>query len=1199
LGKTAGNVGVVGHGRFELLRPVGSGAIGHVYEAYDRRGGQRVAIKILKELTGETLLHLKREFRVIQDLHHRNLVRFGELFEEQGQWFFSMEFIDGTSFLDHVRGAANDNGALAEARLRDAFAQLVGGMAALHGAGKVHRDVKPSNILVDRSGRVVLLDFGIALDVARQGSTSSMGLVGTVAYMAPEQVLDEPIGPAADFYALGVILYEALTGQLPFQGSQPEVLTAKVGQRPAPPRTLAPHVPEELDVLCYALLDLEPSQRPTAPQVLARLGVSGASSTPSVRVRDAAFVGRRPELEALSAAFAAAESQSTVVLVRGESGVGKSHLVQHFVEKLGESEAELVLLSGRCYERESVPYKAVDTVVDGIEGLLQRASPQTVKELEPQHVHLLAQAFPVLSSLWSSDGRAESLVPEQLRLRTFVAFRELLAKLARGRRVVISIDDIQWSDADSLAMIRAVLEPPNAPAILWLLIARTDVEGTQALRLPTEVRSVEVGALGADEATDLARQLLATSVDHAVGAALDEIVREANGHPLLIGEIVRSGGLAEGRLSRLDEVLWNRVQRLPPDQRAVVEALAVAGAPVQREVITRAVSAVPGALFDMLVQLHTDRLARTVSTGVEQTVCIYHDRLRESLSSNLAPERRAHWHRRLAQALEDGARAAPETVAYHWEGAGEAERAATYVARAAEEATKLLAFERAALLYQKLLALRAVEGDARTTIELARAQAWSYAGHGDKAAAVRLALAERLPEAERLEQRRLAAEELLTSGRYDEGVRVLESVIRAVGLDWHPSHGRALLGLIGRRLQLRMRGFDYRARVEPPTLDERLRVDVASSGGLGLSVLEPVRGNYFHTMSALRALELGEPLRVLRALAVESVAGGGTDKKRSAMMLDVVRRLAREIDSPEAHALEAVSDGGRGYFYGEWLRAGELLDRAELIFRDHCVGKRFMLNSVRLWRYRVLQMRGDLNGLRERVPPVLREAEERGDLYSVVSYRATALVQTVLGDDEPERAAEELRAAVVHLPADAFLVQHYFCMLSQAAIPLYLGDASRALAVLNEAWPRLKKSFLLRVPMIVGLSFDVLGRAALATAFQDPNRVSELRGVIRSCVKTLRSGPDPWTHALAESLDAGHSLLLGDRDRARAQLERAVEGCTLHGMDLHAAAARVALAELEAPERASQLKSEALRAMASVGVTNPQRMARLLVPIPS
>jgi hypothetical protein len=1194
-GDRSGRGPVVGHGRFELMAQVGSGAIGQVFAAHDRRGGLKVAIKMLRELTPDTLLNLKREFRGIQDLHHRNLVRFGELFEEDGRWFFSMEFIEGTTFLDHVRGAHNDNGPLAEARLRDAFAQLVSGIAALHGAGKVHRDVKPSNVLVDRGGRVVLLDFGIALDVARNHSSTRSGLVGTVAYMAPEQVLDESIGPAADFYALGVMLYEALTGRLPFQGAAHEILEAKLEARPRPPRELVPQIPEDLDALCRELLDPDPTARPGAEQVLARLGISGAASRPSLRVRDGVFVGRRAELDALRAAFAAAARGSTVVLVRGESGVGKSHLVQHFIEQLDGDERPAVL-SGRCYERESVPFKAVDSVIDDLEELLSSLPADERRRLEPQHVQLLTQAFPVLTSVFSGEAPSELLVPEQLRQRTFAALRELLSKLSRGRRIVIAIDDIQWSDADSLAMMRALLEPSSAAPILWVLTARTDLESAQALRLPVDVRTLEVGKLDADEAATLARLLLATSAEERVPVALEAIVREANGHPLLIGELVRHGGLGDGKFAHLDDVLWSRVRRLPEAQRAVVVALAVAGAPVERDVISRAVAAPPGALFDLIVQLHGERLARTVSAGGDDTLCIYHDRVRESLVANLTSDERALWHRRLAQALEDSPRSAPESVASHWEGAGEAERAALYVQRAAEEASRLLAFERAALLYEKLLALRPVEGEARTAIEQERARAWSNAGHGEKAAAVRLALAEHLSGAERLEQQRLAAEELLTSGRYDDGISVLESVIRAVGLVWQPTRGRALLGLIGRKLQLRLRGFGFEAPAGEPSAEQRLAVDVASSGGLGLSMLEPVRGNYYQTMSALRALDLGEPLRVLRALAVESVAGGGTDKKRSAMMLEVVRRLAADIGTPEAQALEAVSDGGRAYFYGEWLRAGAPLDRAEELFRDHCVGKRFMLNSVRLWRYRVLGMRGDLQALRERVPPVLRDAEERGDLYSVVNYRATSLVLTALGDDDPERADAELCAAAAHLPAHTFLVQHYFCLLAQVGVALYRGDAAGALAVLREAWPRLEKSHLLRVATVRVQSFDLLGRAALAACIEDRSRIAELRGTLTLSVRRLRGEVDAWAHGLADGLDAGRALLEGDHERARSHLELAAHGHATHGMDLHAAAARLALARLAGPDAAAELERHAQQAMHAARVKSAARMARLLAP---
>jgi hypothetical protein len=261
------------------------------------------------------------------------------------------------------------------------------------------------------------------------------------------------------------------------------------------------------------------------------------------------------------------------------------------------------------------------------------------------------------------------------------------------------------------------------------------------------------------------------------------------------------------------------------------------------------------------------------------------------------------------------------------------------------------------------------------------------------------------------------------------------------------------------------------------------------------------------------------------------------------------------------------------------------------------VGKRFMLNSVRLWRYRVLSMRGDLNALRARLPPVLREAEERSDLYSLVNYRATALLQIALGDDAPERAEEELNGALVHLPANAFHVQHYFCLLSQVTIPLYRGDGARALTILTETWPRLKKSLLLRVPVIRAVVYDLLGRSALSATCHDRGRLPELRSVIRRASSTLRKEVDPWSNGLADALDAGCASLEGDHVRAREHLELAAQAQTTHGMDLYAAAARMALARLEGAERTGEPSDEGRSAMLAAGVQNPERMARLLVPV--
>src|SRR5215475_13569629 len=197
------------NGRFEIDRALGSGGIGVVYAARDHHRQCDVALKLLRGATLDALDRLRHEFLVLHDLSHPNLVSLGELFDDNGRWFFSMELVDGVDFLDHVRPA----GELDIARLRGALAQLAAGLGYLHSRGKVHRDVKPSNVLCTAT-RVVLLDFGLASD----GSDSSRA--GTLPYMAPEQHDGTAVHAAADWYAVGVMLWAALAGRLPFSGDE-------------------------------------------------------------------------------------------------------------------------------------------------------------------------------------------------------------------------------------------------------------------------------------------------------------------------------------------------------------------------------------------------------------------------------------------------------------------------------------------------------------------------------------------------------------------------------------------------------------------------------------------------------------------------------------------------------------------------------------------------------------------------------------------------------------------------------------------------------------------------------------------------------------------------------------------------------------------------------------------------------------------
>ena len=220
--------------RFKVLRRIGEGGSGLVYEAIDRDRQASVALKMLRVLDGEMLLRLKEEFRALQDIEHPNLIRLFELSCDEGTWFYTMELVNGQSFSAYVAGDAEPASRvhvreLAElatgkhertgsrtvnplrarplvdyARLRESLAQLARGLVALHAAGKVHRDIKPSNVLVARDGRVVILDLGLVSDSTDAHEVEDGVVVGTISHMAPEQAAGGDVGAAADWYSVGV-----------------------------------------------------------------------------------------------------------------------------------------------------------------------------------------------------------------------------------------------------------------------------------------------------------------------------------------------------------------------------------------------------------------------------------------------------------------------------------------------------------------------------------------------------------------------------------------------------------------------------------------------------------------------------------------------------------------------------------------------------------------------------------------------------------------------------------------------------------------------------------------------------------------------------------------------------------------------------------------------------------------------------------
>ncbi|HLM73295.1 MAG TPA: protein kinase, partial [Polyangiaceae bacterium] len=451
-------------------------------------------------------------------------------------------------------------------RLRAALRQLAAGLTTLHEAGKLHRDIKPSNVLVTREGRVVILDFGLVTELTDPGAAHSRRpIVGTPIFMSPEQGLGETLTPASDWYSVGVMLFTALTGRVPFDGPPMHVLMSKAEVDAVPPGVIVPGLPPDLESLCADLLRRNPEERPTGQDILNRLGVESGrainipASTPSIS-RATVFVGREKHLGVLNQAFATVKNKRpAAALVYGGSGMGKSSLIRRFLQQVQERNGDAVLLRGRCYQRESVPYKALDSLVDELSVYLQDLPMVEASALMPRGADALMRLFPVLRQVEVPTRQAQAspiVNPHELRRRAFGALRDLLARMAERHPLILTIDDLQWGDADSDALLSEIVRPPDPPALLLIATYRADEVRSaplmKALRPAIGAQVFDVHELPVGEFTPAEAQKLAIALlgPKASGRA-EAIAREAEGNPLFIDALAKHAHLEmEGAMRR-------------------------------------------------------------------------------------------------------------------------------------------------------------------------------------------------------------------------------------------------------------------------------------------------------------------------------------------------------------------------------------------------------------------------------------------------------------------------------------------------------------------------------------------------------------------------------------------------------------------------------------------------------------------------
>lgn len=1245
-----------GSGRFVLEKVLGRGAMGVVYAAYDQKRRMPVALKMLHLIDPVAFYQFKNEFRSLSDIIHPNLVTLYELVSEDDRLFFTMELIHGEDLLRFVRGGRdapslsrtipidqetlpnrtgaplvpslapsviNGDGEVDIGRLRIALPNIVSGVMALHAAGKLHRDIKPSNILVRPDGRAVLCDFGLVAPLARGRGLGDgiASLVGTVPYMSPEQAACEPLTEASDWYAVGATLYRALTGSPPYAGNNVEVLTRKMTEDVAPPSTLVPGIPPDLDALCVELLDREAARRPTGPQILSRLiGERTRASRPpaalSTRSLDVTFVGRAAALRALGDAFDAARGGVPVsMLVHGRSGIGKSTLVRQFIDDATRRHGAVTLM-GRCYERESVPFKGFDSLVDALATHLGEDVLQHDADFEV-HVARLARLFPVMHTVLDRDAPllppAVGQSPQESRTRAFAALKALLQGIARRAPLILTIDDLQWGDADSIALLAEILRPPHAPAMLLVASYRSEDEPTSALLHDLagrrgrgelgDVRDISVDALSLGDARELAGELLDCSPDDPRAA---QVASESGGSPFFLRELARffrSRTAEQGDAApvTLDAVLRGRLEELPPGALALLSAVAVAGHPIDRRIVEDATES--GVADERsLALLRSEHFVRGKTVGEIEELEPYHDRIREVAVARLAPEALRGQHLRLATAIVASGHAEDDALVTHWLGAGEPNKASAAALVAGENAARGLAFDLAARLFALSLEHGSWNEADRRSLRIKLGDALANAGRVVLAAEEyqRAAVGASVEVARDLKRR--AAEHLLRSAHIDEGLALMREVLSAVGMSLPSSPQSALVSLLLRRAHLRLRGLSFRekpaAAIQPEVL---ARIDTCWAASTGLSLVDPIRGSAFQTKHLLMSLDAGEPSRVATGLGIEAgYMASFADPwaaKREKHLLETARALSERLGHPPALGISYTTAGISAFMRGHSKLGYEMCARGEQIFRDQCTGVQWELAAAQMFGMQCLYSLGEIAELSRVVPVRLREAEERGDVYLAGSLRTWRSGVVWLAADTPVEARAQLETARRLLPHQGFYLQRYFDLDTEVSIDLYEGDAEHAYEKVRAAWGGLKKAFLLQVlNMRIETTF-LRARAAIAASRVAKGKgASTLLAAAEADARRLEREGTPTSVPFAASVRASVLHARGKSDEAFAEFRRSIDAYERVSMKMHAAAARLRLGTLQGGSEGRDMAAAAAEFMRDQSIRQPERMAAMLAP---
>jgi len=739
------------NGRYALLKKLGEGGKGVVYKARDTALNRVVAIKMLKGSGSgeEAYSRFIREAQSVAKLNHPNIVSIYDIGKEDERQFFVLEYVDGMSLRELTKTYPEGKCDIQTA-LRISI-DVCNALQYAHSQGVLHRDVKPENIMITEEGVAKLMDFGLAKMLGQPGITQEGIIVGTVAYVAPENALGKTVDARSDLYSFGAVLYETVTGKPPFLGEDPvKVIFSHIHDYPVLPGRLNPKIPQALADCIMKLLEKEPGKRYQSAtallEVLREIGEEFLRETlvpsrktsmvvPTPRpsaIKEVQLIDRVEEMTLLKEAVdRAVRNEGGLVFLYGEAGIGKTRLARElgaYARLRG-----MQVLYGRCpalFRMDGVPPYVLWNEV--IKDYLQVCTPEQLYKVIGYYPGEVCKLVPEVKQKLGTIPQSLPISPEHERDRLFEAVSQFITNVSKEAPLLVVLDDLQWTDQSSLLLLHYLARGVHRERLLLLGDYRdTDIDDRHPLTpVLTELnrerllQPIQLKRMSLNDISEMIKQIL--EQDDVPKEFAELVYEKTRGNPFFAEEVIKSLK-EEGIIYREDNrwkikevskiefpktvksVIKARVSRLDDECQNVMTMASFVGNDFTFEALQGTTGVEEDKLLELLEKMLKTGLIKERLVRGEDVYSFADVIVRDVVHEEVSLLRHKKLHNTVGCALEKVyAKNIDEhlgELAYHFLEGGDKDKALDYFLKGGEKAAEIYANGEAVSYFQSALSL--------------------------------------------------------------------------------------------------------------------------------------------------------------------------------------------------------------------------------------------------------------------------------------------------------------------------------------------------------------------------------------------------------------------------------------------------------------------------------------------------------------